>query len=160
VQSTSTSQLLGHIEVAMPADVDFAVASARAAFHGPWSTFTGAQRATCLLKLADLCEEILPQIAELETLTMGTPIAAQKGRLAPNMVKTFRYYAAKAHDALKGESLPIDGIGGPYRVSFPGYLSLYRPKRGNSRCTNPRTWSARSHYVAVEIVSRVVNENL
>lgn len=32
------------------------------------------------------------------------------------MVRTFRYYAAKAHDALKGESFPIDGADGPYRI--------------------------------------------
>ena len=117
VTSPSTGKVIGEVEAASSLDVDAAVSVATAAFQGPWSAFTGSQRAACLSKFADLFEEIVPRVAEVESLSMGTPIAAQAGRLVPNAVKLFRYYAGQAYGALKGESWPVDDEEGAYRVS-------------------------------------------
>jgi aldehyde dehydrogenase (NAD+) len=67
------------IQVAGPSDVDHAVAAATAAFKtGPWHSYTGQQRATCMLKLADLLDENNDKLAKLETLAMGQPISLGK----------------------------------------------------------------------------------
>lgn len=67
------------VQVAGEADVDAAVAAARAAFKtGPWKKFSGAQRAACMNKLADLIEANLEKLVTLETIAMGQPIAVGK----------------------------------------------------------------------------------
>jgi aldehyde dehydrogenase (NAD+) len=122
VHSPSTNSLVGHVEAASSLDVDAAVSAATSAFHGPWSSFKGSERAACLNKFADLFETIAPRVAEVESLSMGAPIAAQAGRLVPNAVKTFRYYAGQAYGALQGESWPVDDDEDAYRVfrhAFP-----------------------------------------
>jgi hypothetical protein len=68
ITSPSTFLPLGAVEAASSQDVEFAVAAASAAFKGPWSLFTGSQRAACLNKFADLFEEIAPRVAEVESL--------------------------------------------------------------------------------------------
>jgi hypothetical protein len=55
--------------------VDAAVAAARAAFKGPWRKFTGAQRAACMNKFADLLEAQIDKFAKLETIAMGQPLS-------------------------------------------------------------------------------------
>jgi aldehyde dehydrogenase (NAD+) len=117
ITSPSTGSIVGHAEAASSLDVDAAVSAATAAFKGPWSTFTGAQRAACLAKLADLFEAIIPKVAEVESLSMGAPIFAQAGRLVPSAMKIFRYYSGQAYGALQGESWPVDDEEGAYRVS-------------------------------------------
>lgn len=52
-----------NVQVAGPDDVDAAVAAARAAFEGPWKRFSGAQRANCMLKFADLIEANVEKLA-------------------------------------------------------------------------------------------------
>jgi aldehyde dehydrogenase (NAD+) len=116
VHSPSTGSLVGHVEEASSLDVDSAVSAATAAFKGPWSTFTGAQRAKCLSNFADLWEKVAPQVAEIESLSMGAPISVEAGRFIPNAIKIFRYYAAQAYNALQGESWPIDDDEGAYRI--------------------------------------------
>ncbi len=67
------------VQVAGEADVDAAVAAARAAFKsGPWKTFSGAQRAACMNKFADLLEANIERLVKLETIAMGQPIAVGK----------------------------------------------------------------------------------
>jgi aldehyde dehydrogenase (NAD+) len=104
VHSPSTGSLVGHVEEASSLDVDSAVLAATTAFKGPWSTFTGAQRSQCLSNFADLWETVAPQVAEIESLSMGAPIIVEATRFIPNAIKIFRYYAAQAHNALQGES--------------------------------------------------------
>ena len=61
---------------------------------------------------------------------MGTPIAAQAGRLVPNAIKICRFYAGQAYGALKGESWPIDDEEGAYRVCIPfPFPSTHRNER-------------------------------
>lgn len=67
------------VQVAGPDDVDAAVAAARAAFEGPWKSFSGAQRANCMLKFADLIEANVEKLAMLETVAMGQPKIVGKG---------------------------------------------------------------------------------
>ncbi|CAL8481376.1 aldehyde dehydrogenase family protein [Caballeronia sp. S22] len=63
-------------------DLDFAVASARRAFDdGRWSRLTGEQRATVLLKAAQLIRDNVETLAYLETLESGKPIGQSRGEV-------------------------------------------------------------------------------
>jgi len=97
------------VQVAGPADVDAAVAAARAAFKGPWKNFSGAERAKCMMRFADLIEANIKQLARLETVAMGQPTLVGKtfiGLCPPG----WRYYAGFA-DKIGGEMFPEDGDG-------------------------------------------------
>jgi aldehyde dehydrogenase (NAD+) len=63
------------IQVASTSDVDTAVAAARSAFHGEWSTWTATQRSSVMLKFADLVDKNVAMLAEWESKSMGQPMA-------------------------------------------------------------------------------------
>ncbi|KAK0105195.1 hypothetical protein ONS96_004596 [Cadophora gregata f. sp. sojae] len=107
------SKIDAAVQVAGGEDVDLAVAAAEVAFKsGPWSTYTGSQRAKCMLKFADLIESSLQELAELVMVTMGAPLAM--GHLMiPAVAQTFRYYAGWA-DKIEGESFAADD--GTYKI--------------------------------------------
>src|SRR5450759_560574 len=52
-----TNEVVAHVAVAGPAEVDRAVAAARAAVDGEWGRTTPAERQTLLFKLAELVEK-------------------------------------------------------------------------------------------------------
>lgn len=72
------------VPIGGPEDVNAAVAAAEAAFRGPWSTFTAAQRSECLRRLADILEDRLVDILTLDSLTTGNPVS-----LIPSREKTY-----------------------------------------------------------------------
>ena len=53
-----TGRVIAQVAECDAADVDKAVAAARAAFEGPWSRTTGSERARMMWKLAELIEQI------------------------------------------------------------------------------------------------------
>jgi len=63
----ATGAQIGKIPLAAPADVDAAIAAARAAFDdGPWRRITPADRALLLLRLADALAAEADEIADAE----------------------------------------------------------------------------------------------
>ena len=85
------------------ADVEAAVQAAHKAFEaGPWPRMKASERAAVLLKTADLIEARLEDIARLDALESGKPIAQARGEIA-GAVDIWRYAAALAR-TLSGES--------------------------------------------------------
>lgn len=79
------------IPVAGKQDIDRAVAAADEAFRrGPWSSFTGPQRAACLSKLADLVEHNAEDLARTESLATGRPIGMILNFDLKHMVQVYR----------------------------------------------------------------------
>ena len=76
-------------------DVDRAVKAARRAFAG-WSRTTPRRRSEALLALAALVEEHGEQIARIEALDAGKPIAAVSGDEIPVMADNLRFFAGAA----------------------------------------------------------------
>ena len=76
----ATGEMLAHVAEGDAEDIDRAVAAAREAFNGPWSKFKPAQRQAILLKLADLVERNIEELAALDTLDMGAPITPHARR--------------------------------------------------------------------------------
>ncbi len=102
----ATGDVLAEVALAGAADVDAAVAAARAAFNGPWGQTLAADRATLLFKLADLIDQHADVLAELETLDNGKPIrVARRGDL-PYVTKHLRYQAGWA-DKIEGSTVPV-----------------------------------------------------
>lgn len=94
-----------HAEVAALSgvDVDGAVMAARAAFDGgAWSHADTDQRKAVLLRLADLMDEHIEELALLDTLDMGKPITESSTMDVPGAAATFRFYA-EALDKLSDE---------------------------------------------------------
>ncbi|WP_164234461.1 aldehyde dehydrogenase family protein [Microbacterium hydrocarbonoxydans] len=78
-------------------DVDVAVRHARAAFEdGRWSRLGAAERGRVLIRLAELVEDNLEELALLETLDSGKPIAQTLAVDVPGTAETFRWYGQLA----------------------------------------------------------------
>jgi len=88
------------------ADVHQAVLAARATVEdGRWSGLAPSQRKKTLLHFADLIEKHGSELALLETLDMGKPIADALAIDVPATTRCFRWYA-EAIDKLYGEVAP------------------------------------------------------
>ena len=91
VRNPANDELVAKFHAAGEREVDAAVSAARNAFKsGPWSTFSGAQRAKCMLKFADLLEERADEFTHLDPICMDIPITLAKHVLIPSLVETFR----------------------------------------------------------------------
>ncbi|KAF2679021.1 aldehyde dehydrogenase [Lentithecium fluviatile CBS 122367] len=101
-----------NIQVAGQADVNAAVAAARAAFQGEWSKWTPAQRSRAMNKLADLIDERANELALWESKCMGQPVGIAQ-RLTELTATTFRYYAGWT-DKIAGEQYPA--VEGMYKI--------------------------------------------
>ncbi|NKJ44416.1 aldehyde dehydrogenase family protein [Novosphingobium sp. SG720] len=92
----ATGEHLADFARGQAADVDRAVAAARAAFEsGPWPRFSPAERQALLLRLADLVAAQAEDFALLDTLDMGSPIRHTRGSVAM-LTDLLRYYAGMA----------------------------------------------------------------
>jgi acyl-CoA reductase-like NAD-dependent aldehyde dehydrogenase len=107
----ATGELLARVTSGSEADIDRAVAAARAALNGAWGDTPGNARGALLNKLADLVERDAAGLARLEALDIGKPVA-QPGMLdIPNTVATFRHFAGWA-DKIQGATIPTAGYMG------------------------------------------------
>ncbi|OAL01897.1 aldehyde dehydrogenase [Phaeosphaeriaceae sp. SRC1lsM3a] len=108
VYNPADDSLVGEVNLAGEKEVDSAVAAAREAFEtGPWSTYTGAQRAAPMLKFADLMEANAEEIGKAESQAMGQPVAVAGGFIVPAAASTWRYYAGWA-DKIEGSTFPVE----------------------------------------------------
>ncbi|SFR89340.1 aldehyde dehydrogenase family protein [Sphingomonas jatrophae] len=99
----NTGGVLAQIALGDAADVDRAVAAARAALEGEWSRFKPAERQAALLRLADLVEQNFEELALLDTLEMGRPITAARA-MRDIVVRAIRHFAGLA-TAIHGQTL-------------------------------------------------------
>ncbi|KAK6378812.1 hypothetical protein LTS17_006515 [Exophiala oligosperma] len=95
------------VPIGGPEDVNAAVAAAEAAFRGPWSTFTAAQRSECLRRLADILEDRLVDILTLDSLTTGNPVSLIPSREKTYIKNNLLYYSGWT-DKQKGDYYPAD----------------------------------------------------
>jgi phenylacetaldehyde dehydrogenase len=120
VEDPSTGREVGRIVDASDADVDRAVAAARAAFDdGRWSNLPPKARERAINKLADLIEAHTAEFAELEAIDNGKPMGMAKMVDIPGSVDHLRYMAGWA-SKLGGEVL--DPMGLPQGTVF-SYVS-------------------------------------
>ena len=93
------------------ADVDSAVAAARAAMDNPeWSEMKPSLRARLINRLADALEANIDEFAALETLDNGMPVRDAKFFHIPHAIESLRYNAGWA-TKLNGETIALSGMG-------------------------------------------------
>lgn len=102
------------------ADVDDAVAAARAAFvSGPWASITPTERGKLLVRLAGLIERDAQRLAQTETKDNGKLIAEMSAQTR-YMAEWYRYFGGLA-DKVEGRVLPMDK---PSRFTFTRHEPL------------------------------------
>ncbi|MCC7087417.1 MAG: aldehyde dehydrogenase family protein [Pirellulales bacterium] len=105
----ATEEVIAEVAEGDAADIDAAVKAARRAFEsGPWSKMDARDRGRLILKLADLLEEEIDDLAALETLDNGKPIRDSRAADLPLTIDCLRYYGGWA-DKLQGQTIPIRG---------------------------------------------------
>lgn len=108
VVDPATGAIITRVPQASDADVDRAVAAARAAFDDRrWSGMSPHDRSRILHRIADLIEERVEELAVLETRDNGKPIERSRADTLSS-ARTFRYYAG-APSRLGGSVIPVDG---------------------------------------------------
>ena len=103
----ATGDVLAQVAEGDREDIDRAVKAARKAFEGgPWRRMTPSERGRLIWKLADLIEAHLEELAQIETLDNGKPIAVSRAADVPLSVDLFRYMAGWA-TKIEGNTIPI-----------------------------------------------------
>lgn len=86
-----TGNVICKIASAGVEDVELAVQAARRAFDcGPWPRMSGRERGLLMNKFADLLETHKDELAALETLDNGKPLAMSAGADIPLTIEHYR----------------------------------------------------------------------
>src|SRR5215475_12654160 len=108
VVNPATEDVIAEVASAEKADVDAAVAAARAALDGPWGKLSARERGRLVWKIGEKLLENADEIARLETLHNGKPIFESRHIEIPAAAECFEYYAGWA-DKIHGETIPVRG---------------------------------------------------
>ena len=116
VENPANEQVLCEVADASEADVNAAVAAARAAFEGPWRRETPARRGLLMMRLADLMEAHAEELAQLITLENGKPIANARGEAASaaNIIRYFAGWPTK----IEGSTIPVSPASGAPMLNY------------------------------------------
>ncbi|UPK93189.1 hypothetical protein LCI18_004124 [Fusarium solani-melongenae] len=107
VVNPATEKVAANVFEADIADVDAAVAAAKAAFPA-WSELPASERGAYLFKLADALEKHLPELAYLDAISMGKPV---DNDFVNSMASTqLRYFAGQAYESQGDTSLHTPGF--------------------------------------------------
>ena len=98
--------VITEVAEARAADIDRAVAAARAAFPA-WSRTAAGDRGHLLLKLADAIEAHSDELAHIEAIDTGHPMRDTRALDAPRTAVTFRYFGGMA-DKVQGSVVPVE----------------------------------------------------
>lgn len=122
----ATGEVIAQIPDSDASDVDAAVQAAKRAFPA-WSRTTADERSRLLLKLADLIEQNLDELAQCESEDSGKPISLAKRLDIPRAVANFRFFAtAILHQS--SEAHVTDGAALNYTLRQPhGVAGLISP---------------------------------
>ena len=110
----ATGEVLAEVPIASTAQLDAAVAAARQAFEGGWRDMAPTSRQRLMLRLADLIDENLSELAQIEVLDNGKPLGEAEAVDIPLSAELIRYYAGWP-TKINGDILPN---------SIPGLLTL------------------------------------
>ncbi|KAK6633449.1 Retinal dehydrogenase 1 [Polyplax serrata] len=109
VYNPTTEEKIADVQEGDKADIDKAVAAARAAFKigSPYRSMDASARGRLMLKLADLIDRDRDYIAKLETYNNGKPLTDAMGEMW-YCAQVLRYYAGWC-DKIHGSTIPVDG---------------------------------------------------
>ncbi|MDR3415891.1 MAG: aldehyde dehydrogenase family protein [Nevskia sp.] len=107
VHDPSNGQVIAKVAACEKADVDLAVAAARKAFdQGPWPRMSPAARGKIIWKIGELIYHHLEDLAQLESLDNGKPIAVARAADVVLAADLFQYMAGWA-TKIEGHTIPL-----------------------------------------------------
>ena len=126
VVNPATGEVIANVPLAGKADVDRAVAAARKAFEGPYSTWSAAKRGRTLQKFAELAKRSTEELAQIDRENVGKPISSSRGEaFAVSLV--LEYYAGAANKHF-GETIPTSMPGLDFTLREPiGVVGMIVP---------------------------------
>jgi aldehyde dehydrogenase (NAD+) len=126
----ATEEPLARVAEAGTADVDRAVAAARAAFDNVWGPMPGAERAKYLYRIARILQERSREFAVLESLDNGKPIRESRDVDVPLAAAHFFYHAGWAdkleHAGLGPGPRPLGVAGQVIPWNFPLLMAAWK----------------------------------
>ncbi|MBV1788256.1 aldehyde dehydrogenase [Marinobacterium sp. D7] len=103
----ATGEVLANIAACNAEDVDFAVGKAREAFEdGRWSRLHPSERKEVLIKLCKLVQQNSHELAVMESLDSGKPIADCETIDIPEFIHTLSWHA-EAIDKIYDQTAPV-----------------------------------------------------
>src|ERR1700730_9512819 len=102
----ATGETLARVAEGDAEDIDRAVRAARSAFEGPWSRMTPSERGRIIWRIGDLILEHAEELAQLESLDNGKPVAVALPDQVPLAADLFHYMAGWA-TKIEGNSINI-----------------------------------------------------
>jgi aminomuconate-semialdehyde/2-hydroxymuconate-6-semialdehyde dehydrogenase len=117
VHEPATGEDYARLPDSTPEDVEMAVAAARTAFPG-WSVLPAEQRSAYMLRIADLIETRLEELAKAESRDTGKPLQLARSIDIPRAAKNFRFFATAILHA-SSEAHATDGIAINYTLRQP-----------------------------------------
>jgi 5-carboxymethyl-2-hydroxymuconic-semialdehyde dehydrogenase len=122
----ATQEVLAEVASGGEAEVNAAVAAAKAAFP-KWAGTPQKERARLMRKLGDLIAQHVPEIAEIETRDCGQTIAQTGKQLIPRAADNFHFFA-EVCTRMDGHTYPVDGAMLNYTLFQPvGVCVLISP---------------------------------
>lgn len=112
VVDPATEAQIATVQLGGEKDIDAAVAAANKAFKGEWSKMTSYQRTRVMLNLADLIDQNIQTLAELEVLDNGLPMMLAQYTIAGYASEFLRYYAGWC-TKIHGDTIPVSPMGLP-----------------------------------------------
>lgn len=108
VINPTTGKVITKVSEGTEKDVDIAVKAAQKAYDTTWGLHkSGVERGKILLKIANLIERDIDEIAAVEALDNGKAFSIAKGFDASEAAACFRYYGGWA-DKIQGKVVEID----------------------------------------------------
>ncbi|MBV8910486.1 MAG: aldehyde dehydrogenase family protein, partial [Gammaproteobacteria bacterium] len=170
----ATGKLLARVAACDEEDINRAVISARAAFRkGGWSTLAPAKRKKILLRFAETIREHAEELALLETLDVGKPIADSLKIDIPGAARCIQWYAEaidKVYDQVAPtgpEALalitrePLGVVGAIVPWNFPLLMAAWKIgpvlAAGNSMVLKP---SEKSPLTALKVAELAVEAGI
>jgi aldehyde dehydrogenase (NAD+) len=118
VVNPATEEVIAQVPSASAADLDQAVAAARAALDGPWGQMSARERGRLVRKLGERLLERADEVSRLETLHNGKPISESRHIEIPAAAECFEYYGGWS-DKVMGETIPVKGNHLAYTLREP-----------------------------------------
>src|SRR3954452_20013519 len=118
VVNPATEEIIAEVPSADRADLDAAVAAARAALDGPWGQMSARERGRLVRKLGERLLDRADEVARLETLHNGKPISESRHIEIPAAAECFEYYGGWS-DKVMGETIPVKGNHLTYTLREP-----------------------------------------
>ncbi len=108
IYNPATGEIIGYAQSGNKNDIDLAVAAARRAFddHGEWRTMTPSARGRIISRIGDLVLKYADELAQLESLDNGKPIAVARAADVVLTADLFHYMAGFA-TRLEGSTLQL-----------------------------------------------------